>query len=181
MRAIADARRRWAAALAGAIAALAFSSPARAASTARAALAEVTAAAQAWQADAAITHVSTLAATADGKAPSWLYTAYSPRAKKSAIVTARDRKVEVDPVDRNLSTEPLAGEWIDSDKVLDAARRTGLVLPAQGIGLGLTTFGAGAAKRVYWTVTVMTDAAIQSVTLDPASGALVKRDEVKLK
>ena len=42
-------------------------------------------------------------------------------------------------------------------------------------------FGAGSGKRVYWTVTVMTDAAISSVTLDPATGAFVRRDDVKLK
>ena len=155
--------------------------PAMAASTAKAALKEVTAASKQWQPDAVLTHVSTLTATPDGRSRSWLYTVYSPRAKKSAIVTARDLKVEVDPVDRNTSVEPLAGDWMDSDKAMDAARKAGLATGADGIGLGLTTFGAGSAKRVYWTVTVTTDAAIASVTLDPASGALVKRDDVKLK
>ena len=70
---------------------------------------------------------------------------------------------------------------MDSDKAMDAARKAGLETGAGGTGLGLTTFGAGSGKRVYWTVTVMTDAAISSVTLDPATGALVKRDDVKLK
>ena len=151
------------------------------AATARAALPQVAAAAKAWQSDAALTHVSTLDAAKDGKARSWLYTVYSAKARKSAIVTARDLAVLLDPVDRNTSTEPLPDHWMDSDKALDAARAAGLALPATGVGLGLTTFGAGPAKRVYWTVTVMTDAAISSVTLDPASGALIKRDEVKLK
>lgn len=164
-----------------AIAVFVLALPAHAASTAAAALAEVSAAAKAWQADAALTHVSTLSGTPDGKAASWLYTVYSPKAKKSAILTARDRKVDVDPVDRNTSVDPLAPGWMDSDKALDAARKAGLGLPGTGIGLGLTTFGAGAAKRAYWTVTVMTEAAILSLTLDPVTGALVKRDEVKLK
>ncbi|MBP6565174.1 MAG: hypothetical protein KA200_06075 [Burkholderiales bacterium] len=161
--------------------AFALAAPAMAASTAKAALKEVTAASKQWQPDAVLTHVSTLAATPDGKARSWLYTAYSPQAKKSAIVTARDLKVEVEPVNRNTSVEPLAGDWMDSDKAMDAARKAGLETGAGGTGLGLTTFGAGSGKRVYWTVTVMTDAAISSVTLDPATGAFVRRDDVKLK
>jgi hypothetical protein len=151
--------------------AFALAAPAMAASTAKAALKEVTAASKQWQPDAVVTHVSTLTATPDGKARSWLYTAYSPQAMK----------VEVEPVNRNTSVEPLADDWMDSDKAMDAARKAGLKTGADGIGLGLTTFGAGPARRVYWTVTVMTDAAISSVTLDPATGALVKRDDVKLK
>ncbi len=160
---------------------LAVSAPAHSAATAKAALKEVTAASKAWQADAVLTHVSTLSAQPDGTARSWLYTAYSPKAKKSAIITARDTKVEVDEVLRNTSIDPLADDWMDSDKTLDAARKATLALPARDIGLGLTTFGAGPLKRVFWTVTVMTDAAITSVMLDPKTGALVRRDEVKLK
>lgn len=161
--------------------ALAVAAPAQSAATAKAALKEVTAASKAWQPDAVLTHVSTLSAQPDGTARSWLYTVYSPKAKKSAIVTARDTKVEVDEVLRNTSVDPLTDDWMDSDKALDAARKAALALPARDIGLGLTTFGTGPAKRVYWAVTVMTDAAINSVTLDPKTGALVKRDEVKLK
>lgn len=161
--------------------ALTVAAPAHAAATAKAALKEVTAASKAWQPDAVLTHVSTLSAQPDGTARSWLYTVYSPKAKKSAIVTARDTRVEVDEVNRNTSVDPLGDGWMDSDKALDAARKAALALPARDIGLGLTTFGTGPAKRVYWTVTVMTDAAIASVTLDPTSGALVKRDDVKLK
>ena len=84
--------RRWACATMLALIAV---PPAQAASTARAALKEVNAAAQKWQPDAVLTHVSTLGAKADGKANSWLYSVYSAKARKSAIVTARDTKVEV--------------------------------------------------------------------------------------
>jgi hypothetical protein len=155
--------------------------PALAAATAKAALNEVLAQAKKWQADAVLTHVSTLTAKADGTARSWLYTVYSPKLKKSAVVTARDLKVDLEEVGRNTSVDPLSGDFMDSDKALDAARKTGLKTGADGIGLGLTTFGQATGKpRVYWTVTVMGDTAISSVTLDPKDGALVKRDDVKL-
>ncbi|MCC6196063.1 MAG: hypothetical protein IT518_16525 [Burkholderiales bacterium] len=156
--------------------------PALAASTAKAALNEVLAHAKKWQADAVLTHVSTLTAKADGTARSWLYTVYSPKLKKSAIATARNLEVDLEEVGRNTSVDPLAGDFMDSDKALDAARKAGLKASADGIGLGLTTFGQATGKpRVYWTVTVMDDTAISSVTLDPKDGTLIKRDNVKLK
>ena len=154
--------------------------PAVAASTAKAALTQVKAAAAAWQADAVLTHISTLVAKSDGNANSWLYTVYSPKAKKSAIITARDGKIEVEPDVRNTSIAPLTGDFLDSDKVLDAARKAGLKTGKEGIGLGLTTFGQATGKpRVYWTVTVTGDGMISSVTLDPKDGTLIKRDDTK--
>lgn len=159
-----------------------FASPALAAATARAALDDVLAQAKKWQPDAVLTHVSTLTAKPDGTARSWLYTVYSPKQKKSAIATARDRKVDFEEVGRNTSVDPLAGDFLDSDKVLDAARKAGLKTGADDIGLGLTTFGQATGKpRVYWTVTVMGADAMSSVTLDPKDGTLVRRDDVKLK
>lgn len=156
--------------------------PALAASTARAALNEVMAQGRKWQADAVLTHVSTLTAKSDGTSRSWLYTLYSPKAKKSVIVTARDVKTELEEVGRNTSIDPLATDFLDSDKVLDAARKAGLKLGTEDIGLGLTTFGQATGKaRVYWTVTVMGADAMSSVTLDAKDGAFVKRDEVKFK
>jgi len=133
---------------------LALATPAFAASTAKAVLKEVQAESKKWQADAVLTHVSTLMGRADGTARSWLYTVYSPKMKKSAIITARDAKVEVDEVDRNTSTSPLADDFLDSDKVAEAARKAGLKLEADSIGFGLTTFGTATAKpTVAWTVT----------------------------
>lgn len=169
-------------ALAVGIALILFTVPVFAKSTARAALNEVQAAGKKWQSDAVLTHVSTLTAKSDGKATQWLYTFYSPKAKKSAIITARDMKVEVDEVGRNTSVDPLASDFLDSDKVVDAAAKAGLPLGSGDIGLGLTTFGQATGKpRVYWTVSVITDTAMSSVTLDPKNGALIKRDDVKFK
>lgn len=155
---------------------------AHAASTARAALPQVAEAAKKWQPDAVVTHVSTLGGKADGKASAWLYTVYSPKVKKSAIVTARDTKVELEEVLRNSSTEALPAEYLDSDKALDAARKAGFKTDGKDIGFGLTTFGTSTKKPfVAWAITILTPQGASSVTLDSKDGALIKRDEVKFK
>lgn len=166
----------WITALALALAPVA---PTLAASTARAALKEATAAAQKWQPDAIVTHVSTLTAKADGRASSWLYGAYSPKTKKSAILTARDLKIEIEPDVRTTSVDPI-GEFIDSDKALDAARKHGLKA-TESIGMGLTLMGKATAQpRVLWSVIVMDDNILQW-SLDAKDGSLVHKSEVKLK
>lgn len=152
--------------------------PALADSTAKAALKEVKAAGQKWQGDAILTHVSTLEAKADGTARSWLYTFYSPKTKKSAIVTARDTKVEIEPDVRTTSVDPI-GDFMDSDKVLDVARKHGLTA-VKSIGLGLTLMGKATAKpRMLWSITVMGDK-ILTWSLDAKDGSLINKNEVKL-
>jgi hypothetical protein len=165
--------------------ALFVSVPAHAADTARAALKEATAAAQKWQADAVLTHVSTLMGRGDGKADSWLYTYYSPGAKKSAIVTTRDKAVtEVTADVRNTSTHPLGAEYLDSDKAAEAAVRHGLQIGkgAKGIGYGLVVGNTAVGKpQLFWSVTQMAGESMSSVTLNAGDGALIKRDELKFK
>ena len=154
--------------------------PALADATAKAALKEVMTLGQKWQGDAVLTHVSTLEAKADGKARAWLYTLYSPKSKKSAIVTARDTRAEIEPDVRTTSVDPL-GDFIDSDKALDAARKHGLQAGAS-IGMGLTMMGKAAGKpRTLWSITVMGDSSILTWSLDSKDGSLFNKNEVKLK
>ena len=150
--------------------------------TAKSALKNVEAAAKKWQADAVLTHISTLNAKPDGKAASWLYTYYSPKVKKSAIVTASGNKVETDEVLHNTSIDPLSEGFLDSDKVMAAAAKADPAMGNADAALGLTTFGKATGKpRVCWAVTVTTEAGFSSVTLDANNGALIKKDHVKLK
>ena len=97
--------------------------PAAAASTAKEAIKEATAAAQKWQPDAVLTHVSTIKGRGDGTADQWLYTYYAPKAKKSAIITAKGKQVEVEPDVRNTSIDPLGTDFLDSDKAAEAAAK----------------------------------------------------------
>lgn len=158
--------------------------PAYAASTAKEAVKDATAAAQKWQPDAVLTHVSTLTARGDGTADQWLYTYYAPKAKKSAIVTAKGKKIEVEADVRNTSVDPLGTDFLDSDKAAEAAAKAGLKFGKadKGLGLGLTVGNQAVGKpQRFWSVMVYSDAAISSVTLNAADGALIKRDDIKLK
>ena len=161
----------------------ALMTPAHAASTAKEAVNAATAAAQKWQPDAVLTHVSTLFGRGDGKADQWLYAYYSPKAKKSAIVTARDKKIEVDADVRNTSTDPVGAEFLDSDKAVAAAAKSGLKFAkADKLGLGLTVGNQALGKpSLFWSVLVTSDSGFSGVTLNGRDGAFIKRDDVKFK
>lgn len=153
-----------------------------AASTARVALPEATAAAQMWPGDAALTHVSTLVGRGDGRADQWLYTFYSARTKKSALVTARDRRIEIDVDVLNTSTTPLAADFLDSDKVAEAALKAGLKYPknARELGLAISVGLAGTGRpTLIWSVVVPRENGFSTAILAGRDGALIKLDEVK--
>jgi hypothetical protein len=154
--------------------------PSWADSTAKAALKDVIATGQKWQSDAILTHVSTLTAKADGKSRSWLYTFYSPKAKKSAIVTARDTKTEIEPDVRTTSIDPI-DDFIDSDKALDAARKHGLKAN-ESIGMGLTLMGKATKQpKVLWSINVMGTDTMLTWSIDSRDASLFNKSEVKLK
>jgi hypothetical protein len=158
---------------------------AQAAGTAKEALKEVTAAAQKWQADAVLTHVSTLRGQGDGKAIDWLYTFYSPKAKKSAIVTAKDKAVTDVTADvRNTSVDALGADYVDSDKVAEAAIKAGLKIDkkTKGVGYGLVVGNQAVGKpQLFWSVTLMGDSVVSSVLLNGKDGALIRHNEQKFK
>lgn len=151
-----------------------------AAETAKAALKQAIAAGQKWQADAILTHVSTIEAKGDGKARSWLYNFYSPKTKKSAIVTAVGTKLEIEPDVRTTSGDPI-GDFLDSDKAVDAARKHGLK-ENNSIAMGLTLFGKATKQpRVLWGLTVMAGNKMLTWSLDAKDGSLVNKNEINLK
>ena len=163
-------------------AALGFASHAWPAPTARTPIKDSAAAAQKWQSDSVLTHVSTVAARADGTAASWLFTYYSPKAKRSAIVTARDGgKVEIEPDVRNSSTDALPGEFIDSDRAVALATKAGLKLKVgASVMLGLTSASAKLSKStVYWVVTAPRAGGFSSVTLDAKDGHVITTHDLK--
>jgi len=159
--------------------------PALAASNVKTALETVTAEARKWQADAVLTHVSTLQGQGDGRAAQWLYTFYSPATKKSAIVTARDKAVTDVSVDvRNTSTDPLGSEFADSEKAAEAARVAGLKIDkaSRGLGYGLVVGNQAVGRpQLFWSVTLMSDDSMVSVLLDGKSAAFIRRNEQKFK
>ncbi len=171
--------------LAAPVLALMTVASAHAAATAREAIREATAAAQKWQADAVLTHVSTLRGGADGRAADWLYTFYSPKAKKSAIVTTKDKAVTDVTADvRNTSTDALGVEFADSDKAAEAAAKAGLKIDkaSKSVAYGLNVGNQAVGKpQLFWGVTVMSDEAISSVLLNGKDAAFIRRNDQKLK
>jgi hypothetical protein len=165
--------------------ALAATAPAFAAATAKEAMQAATAAAQKWQGDAVLTHVSTLQGRGDGRAADWLYTYFSPKAKKSAIVTTKDKAVTDVTADvRNTSMDPLGADFIDSDKAVEAAVKAGLKLDkaAKGVLFGLVVGNQAVGKpQLFWSVSLMSGSSMSAVTLNGKDGALIKRDELKFK
>jgi hypothetical protein len=176
--------RRVSTLLATALISLVAVAPALAASTAREAVKEATAAAQKWQGDAVLTHVSTLTGHGDGRADWWMYTFYSPKAKKSAIVTARDKKIELDADMRNTSVDPLGADFIDSDKAAEAAAKGGLKIgkTSKQIGYGLVVGNQAVGKPLlFWGVTQMSGDGMTSVMLNGKDGAFIRLNEQKFK
>ena len=101
------------------------------------------------------------------------------KARKSAIVTARDIRVEIEPDVRTTSVDPI-GEFIDSDKALKAARKHGLKAN-DSIAMGLTLMGKATSQpRMLWSISVMGES-ILSWSIDSKDGSLLHKGEVKLK
>lgn len=165
--------------------ALIASATALAAGTAKEPLKEVTAAAQKWQNDAVLTHISTLRGLGDGRAIDWMYMFYSPKANKSAIITAKDKAVTDVTADvRNTSTTPLGGDFVDSDKAVEAAVKAGMKIDksTKGLGYGLVVGNQAVGKpQLFWSVTQFSDGGMSAVTLNGKDAALIKRDEQKFK
>jgi hypothetical protein len=105
--------------------------------TARAAIEPVIETAKAWQADAVLTNVSAVGVAADGTAEAWDYLFYSSTAGKYGRITARmapGGEFVVKEASKG-PREVVPGDFVDSDRVVAAARWNGLNLRAAILGL----------------------------------------------
>ena len=105
--------------------------------TARAAIEPVVETAKAWQADAVLTNVSAVGVAPDGTAEAWDYLFYSSTAGKYGRITARMAPgggFVVKETSRG-PKEAVPGDFVDSDRVIAAARWNGLNLRASILGL----------------------------------------------
>jgi len=135
--------------------------------TARAALEQVMETAKTWSADATLTAVNTNLANEDGTAAAWTYTFYSRRKAKWNLITAKGRQIT--------SLEVAAGAeraikdlFADSDVVMAEAVKNGL----KGKSPRMNLSPAG------WIVRGGDDPGDVIVTINPTSGAFVKRSIV---
>jgi len=105
--------------------------------TARAAIEPVVETAKAWQSDAVLTNVSAVGVAPDGTAEAWDYLFYSSTAGKYGRITARmapGGEFVVKETSKG-PREVVPGDFVDSDRVIAAARWNGLNLRAAILGL----------------------------------------------
>jgi len=146
------------------------------AGSAKAALAQATARAKQWQADAVLTNLSTLGANPDGTATTWNYLFYSPKAEKWYTVTAKGGKLET--LEASMGLTDSVGEFIDSDQAMQEAKKNGLKGKDKPI-MGLAWMGSTKDGAAYWTVGGGFGPGEVGVVLDAKTGKFFTRHEMK--
>lgn len=135
--------------------------------TARAHLEKVSENAKAWSPDAALVQVNANKVNEDGSAPAWTFTFYSKRKAKWNLITAKGREITT----LEVAAGPQAAInslFADSDAVMGEAVLKGL--KGKSPRMNLTAAG--------WIVRGGDEPGDSILTINPASGALVKRSTV---
>ena len=143
--------------------------------TARAALKPALAAAQKWRPDAALTGVSALQATPEGKAKTWSYMFYSGKSGLAYSVTSSGGKV-VDAMEvRPHVKDPVVAEFVDSDLAAGVGKANG----ANAKVMSLLVMGqATKVPASVWTVSAGFQPGALSVMVDASSGKMLFKQEV---
>jgi len=135
--------------------------------TARAHLDKVTEAAKAWAPDAALVSVNSNQVNEDGSAPAWTFTYWSRRKSKWNLFTAKGREITNLEVPQG-SERVIKDLFADSDVVMSEAVAHGL----KGKSPRMNLSSAG------WVVRGGDDPGDMIVTINPSSGAFVKRSTI---
>lgn len=138
--------------------------------TARAGLAQASAEAKKWQADAVVVNVSTLQADADGKAAKWGYMFYSSKKKQRYSVDVKNGKiVETLEVGPHIK-DAVSAEFVDSDKVMAEAKKNGLKVKGK-TAMSLLVMGQATKNPcACWSVVAGYDKGDVSVLVDGKTG-----------
>jgi len=135
--------------------------------TARAHLDKVTEAAKAWAPDAALISVNANQVNEDGSAPAWTFTYWSRRKSKWNLFTAKGREIANLEVPQG-SDKVIKDLFADSDVVMSEAVAHGL----KGKSPRMNLSSAG------WVVRGGDDPGDVIITINPSSGAFVKRSMI---
>jgi len=146
---------------------------------ARTTLKEAMAAAQKWQADAALTSVSTLRASPDGKSVKWGYMFYSAKAKMGYAVDFAGKKL-VDAMEvRPHVTDAVAPDFVDSDKAMAIAKANGVDTQGQPFSMSLRVMGQSTKKPgTFWFVGGGFTKGAVAVAVDAKTGQFSFRQQV---
>jgi hypothetical protein len=135
--------------------------------TARAHLDQVTEAAKAWAPDAALVSVNANQVNEDGSAPAWTFTYWSRRKSKWNLLTAKGREITNLEVPQG-SEKVIKDLFADSDVAMSEAVVNGL----KGKSPRMNLSSAG------WVVRGGDEPGDVIVTINPSSGAFVKRSTI---
>jgi hypothetical protein len=147
--------------------------------TARAGLAAATTAAQKWQPDAALTGVSTMRASPDGRAANWDYMFHSPKSGKAVTFTfAGDQLVDQLEV-RPHMTDRVITSFVDSADAAATAKASGLDTKGQPLVMSLLVMGqATKGAGTFWSVSGGYAKGALAVVIDAKTGKLAYKQEM---
>ena len=145
--------------------------------TAKAGLAQANASSQKWQKDAVLVNVSTLQANSDGTAAKWGYMYYSAKAKKGYTVDVKDGKI-VETLEVNPYIKDAVGEFVDSDKAMQEAKKNGLKGKGKA-AMSLMVMGQATKQPgTYWNVIGGYEKGDVGVTLEAKTGKFSYKHEI---
>jgi hypothetical protein len=145
------------------------------AGTAKSALAKTASIAKKWRADAVLTGISSLEVNNDGTAKWWIHGYLSPSTKKHLMVTVKGDKIDTTEVNKG-SSNPIADNFLDSDKAMQEAIKNGL--KGESPSMGLNVLGMGKNAGLYWTVSGGYKKGDVSVTLEGKTGKFLRKEVI---
>ena len=136
--------------------------------TARVALENAIETAKQWRPDAVLTSIYTTTADIDGKALSWSYGFYSPKAASYLNVTARGRSIETLEIAVG-QTAAVSSDFVDSNLAVAEATKAGIKADAMRMRL----------TKTEWLVNSGDQKGALTIWLNPRTGKLIKRQTVQ--
>ena len=143
--------------------------------TAKANLTAAIDAAKKWQADAFLILVTGSRVNPDGTRMYWDYGAYSPSAKKCAMINVINGQSNATVVGGPECAEAKIGDFIDSDQALAIAQKSGLTKPNVDMSVANSPH---TGKQVIWMIIEngLRDKGDLEIDIDAATGKVITVD-----
>ena len=144
---------------------------------ARTQLTKTVAMAKQWVPDAVLTSISSIMVNKDGSGKQWLHSFYSPKTKRYMIITVKANSIDTSEV-RTGFAGPIGEDFIDSDKAMAIAKKSGLKGSSYSMGLNMMG-AAGMNSSPVWSVNGGFDKGDVSVMLDAKTGKVLRTEVMK--
>ena len=143
--------------------------------TAKAYLGEAIAAAKKWRADAFLIQLTCSRVSPDGTCLYWDYGAYSPSAKKCAIINVINGQANAAEAGGPECAEAKVGDFIDSNQAMTIAKQNGL--SKQDVAMSVLN-SPHTGKQVIWMIIEegLRNKGDLEIDLDAATGKVISAD-----